>query len=120
MFLFDTENECSVFPSPAEAAAHLEAPDVEVGEYVAFDDGGTVYRLWVTGLDVHIEATPERDQAQLQARLRRFLDDRQIEAASDDPVDVANAILLDDWNSRWPKRPQWLSRRLHGTAPRLI
>jgi hypothetical protein len=37
-----------------------------------------------------------------------------------DPVDfvaVANEVLRREWNSRWPKRPKWLSRRIHGEHP---
>jgi hypothetical protein len=37
-----------------------------------------------------------------------------------DPADlvaVANELLRGQWNSRWPKRPKWLSRRIHGAHP---
>ena len=120
IFVFDRENWCSVFPDAEQAAADLETADVEVGEYVAFDDSGTVYRLWVMGLDVHMEATPERDEAQLRARLRRFVDEWQIAAPSDDVIDIGNAILRGSWDHRWPKRPRWLAGRMHGTtAPTL-
>jgi hypothetical protein len=117
IFVFGRDNDCSVFRRAEDAAGELEAPDVEDDEYVAFDDGGTVYRLWATGLDVHMEPTPERDEAQLRARLRRFLDDCQIDAPNDDMIAIANAVLRANWDMRWPKRPRWLADRLHGATP---
>jgi hypothetical protein len=35
-------------------------------------------------------------------------------------IEIGNAILEADWQSRWPKRPRWLSARLHGDAPRKL
>src|SRR4051812_12432463 len=35
--------------------------------------------------------------------------------SSDEPLAVdANAVLRAEWEARWPKRPRWLARRLHG------
>jgi hypothetical protein len=117
LFVFDRENWCSVFQGPEQAAAALETADVETDEYVAFDERGTVFRLSTAGLDIHIAATPERDEEQLRARLRRFVDEWRIEASTDDLIEIGNAILRDDWDKRWPRRPRWLARRLHGTQP---
>jgi hypothetical protein len=117
LFVFDQDNWCSVFPGPEQAAAELEAADVDANEYVAFDEQGTVYRLWTAGLDVHVAATPERDEDQLRARLRRFVDEWRVEAPTGDVIDIGNAILRDAWNRRWPRHPRWLARRLHGTTP---
>ena len=117
LFVFDRENCCSVFPDIAEATGQLEANDVETGEYVVFDQDGTVFEIWAEGLDVRVRATDERDVAQLHQRLGRFIDEQHIEGASEDVMDVANAILEADWESRWPKRPRWLATRLHGDAP---
>jgi hypothetical protein len=117
LFVFDRENSCSVFSDAAEAAGQLEANDVETGEYVVFDQDGTVFEIWAEGLDVRLRRTDERDLAQLQDRLGRFLDESRITCASADVIDVGNAILEAEWESRWPKRPRWLATRLHGDAP---
>lgn len=76
-----------------------------------------MFRLWTTGLDVHVAATLEHDQDELRERLRRFLDEWQVEVPSNDLIAIGNAILRDDWKRRWPSHPRWLARRLHGTTP---
>jgi hypothetical protein len=43
----DTEGWLSIFSSVAECEAEIESPDVEAGEYVAFDSEGRVLRLVV-------------------------------------------------------------------------
>jgi hypothetical protein len=95
----------------------LEANDVEADEYVVFDRDGTVFEICAEGLHVRLRPTDERDLAQLQERLGRFLDAWPIACASEDVMDIGNAILEADWESRWPKRPRWLATRLHGDAP---
>jgi hypothetical protein len=117
IFVFDRENWCSVFRDSEQAAAHLETADVETDEYVALDDSGTVFRVWAEGFTVRIEETPERDEAQLHARLQRFVDKWKIDAPSDDVIAIGNAILRDSWDGRWPKRPRWLAERMHGAGP---
>jgi hypothetical protein len=117
LFVFDRENECSVVPGVAEAAGQLEVNDVEADEYVVFDQDGTVFEIWAEGLHVGLRPTDERDLAQLQERLGLFLDRWHIRCASEDVMDIGNAILEADWESRWPKRPRWLATRLHGDAP---
>jgi hypothetical protein len=117
LFVFDRENWCYVFPDVAEATGQLEANDVEAGEYVVFDQDGTVFEIWAEGLDVRLRPTDERDLTQLQERLGRFADERHIKRASEDVIDIGNAILEAEWESRWPKRPRWLATRVHGGAP---
>jgi hypothetical protein len=117
VFVFDRENWCYVFPGPDEAALELEVNDVNADEYVAFDEHGTVFRLWADGQDVRLSATDSHDKEQLRQRLAAFVMKRQIELRSDDLIEIGNAILREDWNSRWPKRPRWLAHRLHGNAP---
>jgi hypothetical protein len=117
LFVFDRENECSVFSDVAEATGQLEANDVEAGEYVVFDQDGTVLELWAEGLHVHLRPTDERALAQLQERLSLFLHRWPISCASEDPMDIGNAILEAAWERRWPRRPRWLATRLHGDAP---
>jgi hypothetical protein len=117
LFVFDRENWCSVFPGPEQAAGGLELNDVDADEYVAFDEHGAVYALYIEETHVRVSVTDDRDPGQLRERLAAFLTRSHIEIASDDPIDIANAILRDAWNSRWPRRPRWLANRLHGDAP---
>jgi hypothetical protein len=117
LFVFDRGNWCSVFSDIAHAAGDLETNDVEADEYVVFDQDGTVVEIWAEGIHVRLRPTDERDLAALRERLRRFLDECHVECASEDLIDIGNAILRADWESRWPKRPRWLATRLHGDAP---
>jgi hypothetical protein len=117
LFVFDRENWCSVFPDVADAAGQLETNDVEADEYVVFDQDGTVFEIWAEGLDVRLRPTDERDLGQLQERLGLFLYRLHITCASEDVIDIGNAILEAEWERRWPKRPRWLATRLHGDAP---
>jgi hypothetical protein len=120
LFVFDQDNWCSVFADADDAAGQLETNDVDAGEYVVFDQDGTVYNLWTEGPHVRVRATDERDVAELRARLRRVVEERRIKCGSDDVRDIGNAILEADWEDRWPKRPRWLASRLHGDAPRTL
>jgi hypothetical protein len=115
LFVFDRTNECSVYPDVDAASGHLEANDVDADEYVVFDQDGTVFEIWAEGLVVRLRATDERDPAQLQDRLRLHL--HRLPCASEDVMDIANAIRQESWEHRWPKRPRWLAARLHGDAP---
>jgi hypothetical protein len=117
LFVVDRDNWCYVFPSVAEAGGQLEANDVEAHEYIVFNQDGTVFEIWAEELHVRLRPTDERDPAQLQERLGRFLDESDITCASEDAIDIGNTILEAEWESRWPKRPRWLATRLHGDAP---
>ena len=117
VFAFDRENWCHVFRSADEAAAQLEVADVEADEYVLFGDDGSVFVASVDGQHVVVRPTESRDPEALRERLGRYCAMAKIETGSDDPVVVGNAILADSWSHRWPKRPSWLDRRVHGDAP---
>ena len=119
LFVFDRKNRCYVFPD-AEAAGRLEVNDVEADEYVVFDQDGRVFEISAEALDVRLRPTDERDPAQLQERLSPFLDKWNITCASEDVVDIGNAILVADWESRWPKRPRWLATRRTGQVPKRV
>ena len=106
-----------MFPGPEQASLELESNDVDANEDVAFDEHGTVFRLSAEGQEVRLAATDQHDEQQLRQRLAAFVTKLQIQSPSDDPIDTGNAILREDWNSRWPKRPRWLANRLHGDAP---
>ena len=117
LFVFDRDNWCYVFPSEVDAAGELEVNDVEAGEYVVFDQDGTVFDIRAEGLHVRLRPTDHRDPTDLRERLQRFLRERRIPCASADVTDIGNAILQAGWESRWPKRPRWVATRLHGDAP---
>jgi hypothetical protein len=117
LFVFDRENWCYVFSDVTEVSGQLETNDVEADEYVVFDQVGTVFEIWAEGVDVRLRPTDKRDRAQLHERLARFRDKSHVKCASEDVIDIGNAILEAEWESRWPKRPRWLATRLHGDAP---
>lgn len=117
VFAFDRENWCSVFCDGEEAEASIEVIDVEANEYVLFDDEGTVLNVSLDGGKVVIGGGDSRDPQQLHERLERYCGMVELDCPSDDPIAVGNAILLSDWSRRWPKRPAWLDRRLHGDSP---
>jgi hypothetical protein len=120
VFIFDRDDWCSVFASPEEAAANLEINDVESHEYAGFTDDGRVVTPIVEQEDVRVVVTDRRDVDGLQLRLQGCRRHHGFESAIDDPVGIANEILRADWKARWPKRPRWLARRLHGPGPRTI
>jgi hypothetical protein len=117
LFVFDRDHWCYVFPDAADAAGDLEVNDVESGEYVVFDQDGTVFEASAEGVEVRLRPTGARDPAQLRERAGRFLVEQRIECDSDDMLDIADAILAAAWESRWPRRPRWLAARLHGDGP---
>jgi hypothetical protein len=102
---------------PEQAAVELEVNDVDADEYIAFDEHGTVFTLSAEGQDVRLSATDDHDEEQLRQRLAAFVTRWQIDVASDDLIEIGNEILREAWNGRWPKRPRWLARRLHGATP---
>jgi hypothetical protein len=63
---------------------------------------------------VRLQPTDELAPDELRARLRA--DPR---AGDVDPLSFAAAESKWEWEHRWPKRPRWLSRRLHGDDPKI-
>jgi hypothetical protein len=99
----------------------MEAIDVRDGEYEAFFtiDGGVLHpsvrpddEIWV-----ELVATGTHDLARLKRRLRELQHRNGYVSNPDDPRAVANELLAIEWSLRWPKRPYWLDRRLHGSGP---
>jgi hypothetical protein len=70
---------------------------------------------------VILEVTTARNEGDLRRRLKEWADTGRL---SSDPhgdlVTVANELLQGEWDARWPKRPGWLARRLHGDGPQQI
>lgn len=118
-FLFG-DGGLTVEPDITQAAAYMEPIDVTNGEYDAvFDDTGRRYRVGVAGGTTHLEPSDEVDLEALQDLLRDVPPaTRSLEGFDPDcPLAAAEAISRYEWANRWPKRPRWLSRRLHGGQP---
>ncbi len=120
LFVFDRDDWCYVFASVADAESGLETNDVDADEYVVFAEDGSVFEARVEGVGVRLSVGDVRDLAALRERLGRFLEAQRIDCASDDVIDVANAILEAEWADRWPRWPHWLAQRIHGTEPPTI
>lgn len=56
-----------------------------------------------------------------QKELDRLLDAAALSRGrswpSRDPSEIVALLLQERWEQRWPQRPGWLSRRLHGEEP---
>jgi hypothetical protein len=118
VFVFDCEGDLNVFPSLETASGWIEAVDVDNGEYAAaFLHDGTVVQMSTLGERVVLTPSDTRDTLQLQ----QFLDSYQRRGGrpiSDGSVlGFADDWLREEWEHRWPKRPAWLARRLHGAEP---
>jgi hypothetical protein len=123
-FLIFGGSALQVEPDVAAAAGFMEPVDIENGEYDAvFDNTRRIYRFWVVGKTTKLEATDETDLESLRRRLRALADQGAFRAIGpldvDDPLAVAAAVSRWEWEHRWPRHPLWLSRRLHGTHPRI-
>jgi hypothetical protein len=114
----------TLFPSVEDAAAHMEWVDVEDGVYEAlFTVQGE--RLLPHPHERHLvrlEPSGEVDTDALTSMLSRERDQRgAFTADPDDPQAVARELSERQqawrWEHRWPKRPQWLDKRLHGEGP---
>lgn len=116
VFALDSD-DIEVAPSLDGASRCIEPYDVDISEVV--DASGRRYRAEAHGLDTVLVDTAEADRAALEARLHRYVAERGINfsASGDYVVAVANALTLQEWESRRPRWPRWLDRRLHGPGP---
>jgi hypothetical protein len=116
------------FESLASAAGYMEAIDVQNGLYSTPDPGtglrGAVYTVDGRVVEasaahdaVALHTTTHYDPAGLQHILQRAAERGLINGDPADPSKVARELLDKQWNSRWPQRPRWLDRRLHGDDP---
>ena len=116
VFVFERDGDLHVFPSLRAAAGWLEAIDVDAGEYAAaFLHDGTVVELSTVGDDVVLRPAA-RDASRLDALLRAY-QQRTGGTPVGDAADFADDWFRAEWERRWPRRPAWLSRRLHGEHP---
>jgi hypothetical protein len=122
IFVFDREGNLNVFASTGAAYAYMEAIDVANGEYEAlFTLDGRVIAASApedagANDDFTLTVTSERNDAELDRRLGEYRR-KSPRVLPEDRLAFANALLLLEWESRWPKRPRWLDRRLHGDGP---
>jgi hypothetical protein len=106
------------FPSVDDAAASMEGIDVDNGEYPAlFTLDGRIVTATASRNDVVLTITDRRDEPDLDRRLREWAPRIGLTSPPDDRRAIANELMRLDWELRWPKRPRWLARRLHGAAP---
>lgn len=107
--------------SVESASNYMEAIDVQNGEYeVVYDDAGLVYMPEVEGYEVRLVPSDTRDRDDLIRRLAEYSEmlGLALDPASQDfPVELARSIAASEWSRRWPKRPHWLARRMHGSGP---
>jgi hypothetical protein len=115
VFVF-ADDGLHVFRDLAAVLGHIEAPDVADGVYEAiFTLNGEVIRAEAGGTNVVLTPTGDMDLPGLTRRVRDNAD-RFMSDPADLPA-VAAEILNAEWEARWPRRPRWLDRRLHGDRP---
>ncbi len=118
VFVFDREGDLNVFPSLRAAGGWLTAADVDGGEYpAAFLDDGSVVEIGTAGEEVVLTATATRDLPRLDHLLSEYQHRVGKPVRDGSARDFANDWLRTEWEQRWPKRPAWLARRLHGDHP---
>lgn len=120
VFVFALEGEPFVFRSLAEAAGFMEAIDVTDGEYPAlFTDEGQVVEATATpDFNVLLALPDQYDPAAFRALLRERTSGLGLTADTSDVIAIGDALLRQEWEHRWPQRPRWLARRLHGDSPK--
>jgi len=120
VFVVSENGDLAVYVDAAQAAADLEAIDVEDGEYpFAYRVDGAVLAILTEGELVVLDLTGEVDAAGLDAAIKAHL--RQVtstDPSAASPLDFAEVWLHREWVSRASSWPRWLSRRrARGTRP---
>ena len=64
-----------------------------------------------------LSATTVRDEVGLDDLLRSYQYRGGAPVLAASALDFANDWFRAEWERRWPKRPAWLARRLHGDRP---
>lgn len=122
LFLFG-DGDLRVEPTIESAAGYMEPIDVRNGEYDAvFDETGRRYAVDVVGETTRLTRTDEVDLDDLLTRLHDSVVASSLHLAVEDlndPWVIAIAMSRFEWDHRWPKRPKWFSRRLHGRGPKI-
>ena len=109
------------YASLRELQEDLEAIDVRNGEYAFYSARGRVVEAVVEGSgaqDFELRLTDVDASQELQRRLASALPTAGIDASlAQSPLAAAQALINAEWDVRWPRRPAWLDRRLHGEKP---
>ena len=115
VFIFDNGGDLNLFSSLEAAAGWLEAVDVEADEYAAaFLHDGTLVKMGTSRERVVLTPTDTRDAQRLHQLLEEYQTRDGTLRHGGDALDYANEWLRVEWEQRWPKRPGWLARRVHG------
>lgn len=117
IFVFTADQDFLAFPSLQDAAGYMEAVDVQAAEYPAiYTDQGNVIEASAAGQTVALTDTGRNDSSDLTFRISRYAQMVGVPIPTD-RVAFANAVFRAEWKARWPQRPRWLSRRIHGETP---
>ena len=104
-----------------EASGFMEPADVSNGDYDAvYDETGLLLRPEVEDRQVRLVPTGTADYSDLVRRLSDWCQSNGVSLdpeSGDFPVQVARTIAESEWSTRWPRRPVWLSRIIHGSTP---
>ena len=120
MLVWTRDGDLLAFESLSEAAGDMEAIDVDEGEYVAaFTLDGRPVAISAGDGRVILNVGEEPNLAELRRRLTDSQARSGFHSPTNDPVAVASELVWGAWDHRWPQRPGWLARRLHGPAPTL-
>lgn len=106
---------------------YFEEPDGSLGISGVLDgEWTTFYRLDgerltpVSGDHEWIERlipTGERDLPTLRKILREYATQQGFEWDGNDPAGLVSELKRRRFKDRWPRRPKWLDRWMHGRAP---
>ncbi|MFC3686944.1 hypothetical protein [Aquipuribacter hungaricus] len=120
LLIVDQWGDAWAFPSVEAAEAAAESLSLDEGEYGgAFTSDGRVVVLAPAaagpGFITITETVLEQEE------LDRLLDAAAASRGRSWPCrntpEVVALLLHERWEQRWPKRPAWFSRRLHGEEP---
>jgi hypothetical protein len=118
IFVFDEMNDLTVFPSTEQAVnGGMESYDVDDGIYTIFDHRGHVVTARTENLQIFLEVTDEERCEEFLDRLNRSLDTSDNPIRAEDALTLAERLLWQEWERRWPRRPRWLHRLLHNDSP---
>jgi hypothetical protein len=118
-FVFSLDSgDVNVEPDLTRAAASIDPPDVALAE--VFDDTGRRYAASAELFGTVLVDTGEVDRGGLEQRLRSLHERARLEIdeTGDFVLSFADAISHWKWDHRWPRWPEWLDRRLHGSERR--
>ena len=100
---------------------------MELMEDWVTDDSSNAEIFMLDGRRIEVELSNMRDpkfvvvgRPDREYAIRRILTARNLTTIKANPNDLGSLLVelrVHEWESRWPKWPRWLSRRLHGPKP---